>query len=156
MSRLPKRVRTKEEQYSMFPDKGTTKPGYINPRDQEVIRNTRKAGAGRGHWIYELKCRVCGHHYGANGNYIAGLCVPRDSDPAGTPSEFPPRAETNTRGTRNGCSSHRPIFRAAPRRFRLTQTPAQRKIPKPCPLFTARAPARKPESLKTPRPESVQ
>ena len=77
MSRLPKRLRTKEEQYSMFPDKGTTKPGYINPRDQEVIRNTRKAGTGRGHWIYELKCRVCGHHYGANGNYIHSRKCPK-------------------------------------------------------------------------------
>src|SRR5216684_9237657 len=74
---LPKRVRTKEEQYSMYPDKGTTKPGYINPRDQEVIRNTRKAGAGRGHWIYELKCRACGHHYGANGNYIHSRKCPK-------------------------------------------------------------------------------
>src|ERR1700739_1488006 len=77
MPRLPKRVRTKEEQYSMFPDKGTTKPGYVNPRNQEVIRNTRKAGGGRGHWIYELKCRECGHHYGANGNYIHSRKCPK-------------------------------------------------------------------------------
>src|SRR5260221_662543 len=69
MSRVPKRERTKEEQYSMFPDKGTTKPGYVNPRDQEVIRNTRKTGTGRGHWIYELKSRHSGNCYGANGSY---------------------------------------------------------------------------------------
>src|SRR5258708_16087314 len=77
MSRVPKRERTKEEQYSMFPDKGTTKPGYVNPREQEVIRNTRKTGTGRGHWIYELKCRDCGHHYGANRNYIHSRKCPK-------------------------------------------------------------------------------
>src|SRR5438067_2115967 len=77
MSRIPKRIRTKAEQYSMFPDKGTTKPGYVNPRQQEVIRNTREPGSGRGHWIYELKCRECGHHYGANGNYIHSRKCPQ-------------------------------------------------------------------------------
>jgi len=77
MSRAPKRVRTKEEQYSMFPDKGTTKTGYVNPRGQEVVRNTRKAGTGRGHWVYELKCHECGHHYGANGNYIHSRKCPK-------------------------------------------------------------------------------
>jgi hypothetical protein len=61
----------------MFPDNGTTKPGFVNACGQEVVLNTRKEGTGRGHHIYEMKCRHCGHRYGANGNYIHSRKCPK-------------------------------------------------------------------------------
>jgi hypothetical protein len=51
-------------------DKGTTTPGFVNPHKQEVIRNTGKPGTDYGQYIYELECKRCGHHYGANGSDI--------------------------------------------------------------------------------------
>jgi hypothetical protein len=49
-------------------DKNTTEPGFVNPHDQEVIRNTGKAGTDHGQFVYELRCQLCGHQYGSNGS----------------------------------------------------------------------------------------
>jgi hypothetical protein len=50
--------------------KGTTEIGYINRNDQEVIRPTGNPGTDHGQYIYVLRCRACGHEYGANGTDI--------------------------------------------------------------------------------------
>jgi hypothetical protein len=54
----------------MSHDKGTTAPGFVNQHEQEVIRNTGKAGTDHGQYVYELKCQHCGNRYGANGSDI--------------------------------------------------------------------------------------
>jgi hypothetical protein len=48
----------------------TTQVGYVNRNDQEVIRPTGKPGTDHGQYIYVLRCRTCGHEYGANGSDI--------------------------------------------------------------------------------------
>jgi hypothetical protein len=48
----------------------TTQMGYINRNNQEVMRSTGKAGTDHGQYIYVLRCRCCGHEYGANGSDI--------------------------------------------------------------------------------------
>ena len=45
-------------------------PGFKNRNEQTVIRNTGKAGTDYLQYVYEMKCQVCGHHYGANGSDI--------------------------------------------------------------------------------------
>jgi hypothetical protein len=44
----------------------TTDAGYVNKHDQENLGST---GRPRHHnqTIYKIRCRVCGHVYGANG-----------------------------------------------------------------------------------------
>jgi hypothetical protein len=47
-------------------DRKTTDAGYVNKHGQANLGSTGKPG----HWnqvIYKLKCRACGHVYGANG-----------------------------------------------------------------------------------------
>ena len=48
----------------------STRPGYVNPRGQVVIRNTGLPGTDRGQSVYQLGCSLCGHVYGANGSDI--------------------------------------------------------------------------------------
>jgi hypothetical protein len=48
----------------------TTRIGFVNPNDQEVIRPTRKPGTDHGQYVYVLRCRGCGNEYGANGSDI--------------------------------------------------------------------------------------
>jgi hypothetical protein len=50
--------------------KGTTEPGYENPNGQTVVRNTGQPGTDFGQHVYELRCKPCGHIYGANGSDI--------------------------------------------------------------------------------------
>ncbi len=50
--------------------KGTTEPGYTNRNCQEVIRRTDRAGTDHLQHVYEMRCRKCGHRYGANGSDI--------------------------------------------------------------------------------------
>ena len=50
--------------------KGTTAIGFVSHRDQEVISATALRGTDHNARVYELKCRRCGHHYGANGTDI--------------------------------------------------------------------------------------
>lgn len=46
----------------------TTLPGYVNSHGQEVVRDTGfPSGTFSGQRVYELRCRHCGHRYGANG-----------------------------------------------------------------------------------------
>ncbi len=48
----------------------STRPGYVNPRGQVVIRNTGLPGTDRGQTVYQMGCSHCGHVYGANGSDI--------------------------------------------------------------------------------------
>jgi len=50
--------------------KGATGPGYENPNGQIVVRNTGQRGTDFEQYVYELRCKHCGHHYGANGSHI--------------------------------------------------------------------------------------
>ncbi len=48
----------------------TTRPGYENSNGQIVVRATGLPGTDHGQYIYVLRCRRCGHEYGANGSDI--------------------------------------------------------------------------------------
>jgi len=48
----------------------TAKVGYVNRNQQEVVLPTGKPGTDHGQYVYVLRCRTCGHHYGANGSDI--------------------------------------------------------------------------------------
>ena len=48
----------------------TTQVGYVNRNNQEVVRPTGKTGTDHGQYAYVLRCRICGHEYGANGSDI--------------------------------------------------------------------------------------
>ncbi len=50
--------------------KGTTDPGYENPKGQIVVRNTGQPGTDHNQFVYGLRCKYCGHVYGANGSDI--------------------------------------------------------------------------------------
>jgi len=50
--------------------RGTTQVGYVNRNGQEVVRPTGKTGTDHGQYVYVLRCRTCGHEYGANGSDI--------------------------------------------------------------------------------------
>ena len=45
----------------------TVQSGYVNPNEQEVIRCTDKCGADHGQYLYELKCKQCGHTFECDG-----------------------------------------------------------------------------------------
>ena len=48
----------------------TTRPGYVNLNEQEVLANTGEPGNDHNQLIYLLKCHNCGERYGANGSDI--------------------------------------------------------------------------------------
>lgn len=48
--------------------KGTTNPGYENRNGQVVVRDTGLPGTDFGQHVYELRCKHCGHRYGATGS----------------------------------------------------------------------------------------
>ena len=48
----------------------STLPGYENDNGQVVITRTQLRGTDYGQWVYELRCKNCGEHYGANGSDI--------------------------------------------------------------------------------------
>ena len=48
-------------------DKGTTKIGYVNGKNQRVRLKTELRGSIANNYIYVLECLTCGHEYGANG-----------------------------------------------------------------------------------------
>jgi hypothetical protein len=48
----------------------TTAPGFVNRRQQVVLRNTGLPGNDHGQVIYVLRCGACGNEYGANGSDI--------------------------------------------------------------------------------------
>ena len=50
--------------------KNTTDPGYENRNHQVVVRDTGNPGTDHNQRVYELRCKKCGHHYGANGSDI--------------------------------------------------------------------------------------
>jgi hypothetical protein len=63
---------------------GTTQVGYINRNGQEVVRPTGKPGTDHGQYVYVLRCRTCGHEYGANGSDIfLRRCPNHDGGAAG-------------------------------------------------------------------------
>jgi hypothetical protein len=49
---------------------GTTRVGYVNRNDQEVVRSTSEVGNDHRQYVYVLRCRGCGHEYGTNGSDI--------------------------------------------------------------------------------------
>ena len=64
----------------------TTKVGYANRNGQEVIRPTGNPGTDRGQYVYVLRCRACGHEYGANGSDIwLRRCPAHDRGAPGLP-----------------------------------------------------------------------
>jgi hypothetical protein len=64
----------------------TTKVGYANRNGQEVIRPTRNPGTDHGQYVYVLRCRACGHEYGANGSDIwLRRCPAHDRGAPGLP-----------------------------------------------------------------------
>jgi hypothetical protein len=48
----------------------TTRIGFVNRNDQEVVGATNKPGTDHGQYIYVLRCHGCGHEYGASGSDI--------------------------------------------------------------------------------------
>lgn len=48
----------------------TTAPGYVNRNGQEVLHDTGQPGNDHNQVVYVLKCKTCGHRYGANGSDI--------------------------------------------------------------------------------------
>ena len=46
----------------------STKPGYVNRNEQEVVRATDLPGTDHLQRVYELRCRRCEHRYGSNGS----------------------------------------------------------------------------------------
>jgi hypothetical protein len=64
--------------------RSTTRIGYVNRNDQEVIRPTGKPGTDYGQYIYVLRCRTCRYEYGANGSDIfQRRCPAHDGGAAG-------------------------------------------------------------------------
>ena len=47
---------------------GTTRPGFVNRNEQEVLRKTDLPGNDQNQLVYVLRCRRCGERYGANGS----------------------------------------------------------------------------------------
>lgn len=66
----------------------TTRPGFVNPNRQTVVRQTK---FGSNHWnqtTYELACADCGERYGANGCDIhIRRCPSCQSGKPGSPLE---------------------------------------------------------------------
>lgn len=50
--------------------RGTTAVGFVNRHGQEVVRPTGRMGTDHNQYVYVLRCRTCGHEYGANGSDI--------------------------------------------------------------------------------------
>ena len=48
----------------------TCRVGYVNRNNQEVVRMTGFPGNDHLQYVYVLRCRDCGHEYGANGSDI--------------------------------------------------------------------------------------
>lgn len=46
----------------------STIPGFVNRNHQEVLRKTDRPGTDHNQVVYEVRCLVCGHDYGANGS----------------------------------------------------------------------------------------
>jgi|LakMenE01Jun11ns_1017448.scaffolds.fasta_scaffold9657084_2 hypothetical protein len=44
----------------------TTTPGYTNPNNQRVVRDTGRTGTDHCQTIVEMECLDCGIHYGTN------------------------------------------------------------------------------------------
>ncbi len=66
----------------------STRPGYVNPKGQVVIRNTGLRGTDHGQTVYQIGCSVCGHVYGANGADIhLRRCPLHDHGAPGLPFE---------------------------------------------------------------------
>jgi len=66
----------------------STAPGYVNRNDQVVVRRTDLPGNDHLQRVYELRCRHCDHHYGANSSDIFQHLCPRCQDGApGLPLE---------------------------------------------------------------------
>ena len=54
----------------MATSRNTTRPGYVNPKRQRVVRPTALPGTDHLQKIYVLHCGLCGNAYGANGSDI--------------------------------------------------------------------------------------
>lgn len=59
----------------------TTAPGYENPKGQIVQRATGfPSDTFKGQRVYHLRCKHCGHEYGANGCDIHARLCPNCQD----------------------------------------------------------------------------
>jgi hypothetical protein len=55
----------------------TTRPGFVNPNRQEVIRDTgAKSAARNAQSVYVLRCNACQQNYGCNGMDIKARRCP--------------------------------------------------------------------------------
>ena len=54
----------------------STKKGFTNSNGQKNIRKTNMRGNSPHQTIYAMKCKNCGHRYGANGCDISGRTCP--------------------------------------------------------------------------------
>jgi 5-methylcytosine-specific restriction protein A len=87
----------------------STKPGFVNRNDQEVLGPTGKAGTDHGQSVYVLRCRACDHVYGANGSDIALRLCPTcgggrpgfDVTEADVIDHQPPKSRRNPNWTRD-------------------------------------------------------
>ena len=46
----------------------TRTPGFENPREQVVVRNTLLPNTDLHQYVDVLRCEKCGHEYGSNGS----------------------------------------------------------------------------------------
>jgi len=60
--------------------KGTTDPGFENRNGQVVIGQTDDRGTDHLQFVYILRCKHCGHAYGANGTDIHSRKCPAHQD----------------------------------------------------------------------------
>jgi hypothetical protein len=73
---------------SIFPNRGTTIPGFVNKNGQVVVRKTSFSGTDHGQKVYQLACTQCGTNYGANGTDIhERLCPKHQGGKPGLPIE---------------------------------------------------------------------
>jgi len=48
----------------------STRPGFVNRNNQQVVRSTGTPGTDYMQTVYEIRCLDCGTRYGANGSDI--------------------------------------------------------------------------------------
>ncbi len=78
--RFAERAASLEQARASF--ESSTQPGYVNRNGQVVVRRTDLPGTDHLQRAYELCCRHCNHHYGANGPDIFQRRCPSCQDGA--------------------------------------------------------------------------
>jgi hypothetical protein len=42
--------------------------GALNPNRQKLLTKTDRTGTDHNQYVWEIRCEICGHEYGANGS----------------------------------------------------------------------------------------